>query len=141
MASSGMLLRVALIRTDVSGELSPSIIKVTRIGELGITLAVTINRRTLRRNTKPFFIVTAVKTSNLTCKVSLLNTSKFSPGFYILILKCVALTFPSMSDFCLNHNNSKNNNIQSFSSIRVQGTVLLLAISSLKSRRVVGGCL
>jgi hypothetical protein len=35
-----MLRRVALVRTDVSKELSASIIKVTRIGELG-TLAVT----------------------------------------------------------------------------------------------------
>jgi hypothetical protein len=35
MASSGMLRRVALVRTDVSEELSASIIRVTRIGELG----------------------------------------------------------------------------------------------------------
>jgi hypothetical protein len=40
MASSGMLRRVALIRTDVSEELSASFISVTRIGELGTTLAV-----------------------------------------------------------------------------------------------------
>jgi hypothetical protein len=40
-----MLLRVALVRTDVSEERSASIIKVTRIGELG-TLAVTSSRRT-----------------------------------------------------------------------------------------------
>jgi hypothetical protein len=40
MASSGMLRRMALVRTDVSEELSASIIRVTRIGELG-TLAVT----------------------------------------------------------------------------------------------------
>jgi hypothetical protein len=46
MAPSGMLHRVALVRTDVSEELSASIIGVTRIGELG-TLAVTSNRRTL----------------------------------------------------------------------------------------------
>jgi hypothetical protein len=45
MASCRMLCRVALVRTDVSKELSVSIIGVTRIGELG-TLAVTINRRT-----------------------------------------------------------------------------------------------
>jgi hypothetical protein len=44
MASSRMLRRVALVRTDVTEELSASIIKVTRIGELG-TLAVTSNRR------------------------------------------------------------------------------------------------
>jgi hypothetical protein len=40
MASSGMLRRVAFVRTDVSEELSASIIRVTRIGELGTTLAV-----------------------------------------------------------------------------------------------------
>jgi hypothetical protein len=40
-----MLRRVAFVRTDVSEELSPSFIKVTRIGELGTTLAVTSNRR------------------------------------------------------------------------------------------------
>jgi hypothetical protein len=51
MASSGILRRVALVRTEVSEELSASSIGVTRIGELG-TLAVTSNRRTLRRNTK-----------------------------------------------------------------------------------------
>jgi hypothetical protein len=42
-----MLSRVALVRTDVSEEVSASIIRITRIGELGITLAVTSNRRTL----------------------------------------------------------------------------------------------
>jgi hypothetical protein len=40
---------VALVRTDVLDELSSSSIRVTRIGELGSTLAVTSNRRTLRR--------------------------------------------------------------------------------------------
>jgi hypothetical protein len=48
MSFSGMLLRVALVRTDVSEKLRAFIIKVTGIGELGTTLAVTINRRTLR---------------------------------------------------------------------------------------------
>jgi hypothetical protein len=43
MVSSGMLRHVALVKTDVSNELSASIITVTRIGELGTTLAVTSN--------------------------------------------------------------------------------------------------
>jgi hypothetical protein len=46
-----MLRHVTLVRTDVSEELSASFIRVTRIGELGTTLAVTSNRHTLRRNT------------------------------------------------------------------------------------------
>jgi hypothetical protein len=52
MASSGMLRHVALARTDVSEELSASFVRVTRIGELGTTVPVTSNRRTLRRNAK-----------------------------------------------------------------------------------------
>jgi hypothetical protein len=93
--SSGMLCRVALVRTDVSAEPSASYIPVTRIGELGTTQAATSNRRTLcyskfndschpdeeelgssksRFLQEPhgvtsqktsFFIVTAVKTSDL----------------------------------------------------------------------------
>jgi hypothetical protein len=42
---------VALVESDVSEELSASI-RVTRIGELGTTLAVTSNRRTLRKKYK-----------------------------------------------------------------------------------------
>jgi hypothetical protein len=42
-----MLRRVVLVRTDVSEKLSASFLRVTRIGELGTTLAVTTNRRTL----------------------------------------------------------------------------------------------
>jgi hypothetical protein len=49
MSSSWMLRRVAIVRTYVSEELSASIIRVKRIGELGKTLAVT-------RNTLYFFI-------------------------------------------------------------------------------------
>jgi hypothetical protein len=63
MASSGMFRRVALVGTDVSEELSSSFIRMTRLGELGITFAVISNRPTLHTN---------VKTSNLTyhCTVS-----------------------------------------------------------------------
>jgi hypothetical protein len=44
--SSGMLRRVALVRTDISEEPSASFIRVTIIGELGTTLAATSNRHT-----------------------------------------------------------------------------------------------
>jgi hypothetical protein len=47
MASFGILRRVAPVRTDVSEELKAYIIRVTRIGELGTTPAVTSNQRML----------------------------------------------------------------------------------------------
>jgi hypothetical protein len=49
MVSSGILRRVALVRTEVSQEPSASFIRVTGIGELRTTLASTSNRCTLRR--------------------------------------------------------------------------------------------
>jgi hypothetical protein len=42
MPFSGMLRGVALVGTDISKELSASFIRVTRIGELGTTLALTL---------------------------------------------------------------------------------------------------
>jgi hypothetical protein len=51
MPSSGMFRHVALLGTVVSEEHKASLISVTRIGELRTTIAVTSNRRTLRRNT------------------------------------------------------------------------------------------
>jgi hypothetical protein len=49
MVSSGLLRRVALVRTYVSEEPGASFIRVTRTGELGTTQAATSNGRTLRR--------------------------------------------------------------------------------------------
>jgi hypothetical protein len=51
-----MLHHVALVTTYSLEERSTFIIKVTKISELGATLAVTSNRSTLRRNTY-FFVV------------------------------------------------------------------------------------
>jgi hypothetical protein len=78
MLSSGMLGRVALVRTGLSEERSASIMRVKRIGDLR-TSAVTSNRHMQRRNTMflhepydvtsqmmAFFIVAAAETSNLT---------------------------------------------------------------------------
>jgi hypothetical protein len=47
-----MLRRVVLVRTDVSEELSFSFIRVTRIGEVGTTLAATSNRMVFLRSVR-----------------------------------------------------------------------------------------
>jgi hypothetical protein len=44
-----MLRRVALVRAEVSEELSASSFRVTRIGDLGTTLAVTSTRRSVQQ--------------------------------------------------------------------------------------------
>jgi hypothetical protein len=66
MPSASMLRRVALVRTDVSEELSASIIRVTRIGELGTTLAVTCNRRSnvFLRSVRPLLVTANVVPSS-----------------------------------------------------------------------------
>jgi hypothetical protein len=66
-----MLRSVALVRTGVSEEISASIIRVIRIGELGTTLAVTSNRRTLRRNTS--LLVTLMKEALSSSETSVLT--------------------------------------------------------------------
>jgi hypothetical protein len=58
-----MLRLVALVRTDISEEPSASIIRVKRIGELGTMLALTSNRRTLRRNTILYIVFEALSSS------------------------------------------------------------------------------
>jgi hypothetical protein len=44
---SGILCLVAIVRTDVSEEISSFIIRMRRIGELGTMFVVTSNRRNL----------------------------------------------------------------------------------------------
>jgi hypothetical protein len=64
MPSSGMLRLLTLVTTDVSEERIPSIIRVTRIGELGKTLSVT---------------------SFLSCVLRLLVTANVVPSSPILV--------------------------------------------------------
>jgi hypothetical protein len=73
MLSSGMLHRVALVRIDVSEELSASFIRMTRVGELETTLAVTSYRRTLRRNSISPILVTLMKEALRSSETSILT--------------------------------------------------------------------
>jgi hypothetical protein len=70
-----LLRRAARLRNDGSEEQGATVIRVTKKGEQGTTQAETSNRRTLQflkephgvtTQKTPFFIVTAVKTSNFT---------------------------------------------------------------------------
>jgi hypothetical protein len=64
MPYSGMLRHVTLVTTEVLEERSASIIRVTRIGELGTTLAVTSNRRTFLRSLHRLLVRASVVASS-----------------------------------------------------------------------------
>jgi hypothetical protein len=59
MPSSRMLHHVALVGTDISEERSASLIRVTRISEVGTTLAITINRLLVFLCSMHWLLVTA----------------------------------------------------------------------------------
>jgi hypothetical protein len=73
MVSSGMLRHATLVRTDVSEELSASFIRVTRIGELGTTLAATSNRRMLHIVSSSSILVTLMKEALSSSETSVLT--------------------------------------------------------------------
>jgi predicted hotdog family 3-hydroxylacyl-ACP dehydratase len=73
-----MLRRVALVRTDVSEEFSASFISATRIDEIGTTLAVFSNRRTLGTNTTRLVFLRSVR--------RLLVTASVVPSSPILVI-------------------------------------------------------
>jgi hypothetical protein len=70
---------VALVTTDFSEERVASIIRVTRIGELGTNLAVTSNRSTLERNTNTKYMALSL--------MCLLLTQAFQITFCLLKLQ------------------------------------------------------
>jgi hypothetical protein len=74
MVSSGMLRRVALVRIDVTEEPSASI-RVTRIGELGTTLATSVRRFLVAANVLPSspILVTLMKEALSSSETSVLT--------------------------------------------------------------------
>jgi hypothetical protein len=100
MAAPGMLRRLTLVRTDVSGELSASFIRVTRIGELGTTLMEALSSsetsfltRATRRNIPEDAILHSHCRENLKSYIALtgwalkwrydVSPVKYERGFYI----------------------------------------------------------
>jgi hypothetical protein len=96
---------VALVRTDVSEELSASFIMVTRIGELETTLVVSSNRRTQLYVASQGLILLAVNIiSLLGCSASptsggrsvgIVRLRTKSHGICICFLGCSAMWFGS----------------------------------------------
>jgi hypothetical protein len=84
-----MLRRVTLVGTDVSEELSASIIRVTRIGKLGTTLAVT----KLSSQKTPFFIKILVWEN---CHANLFSVGLIAEVYvYTGVFICTGLLFLS----------------------------------------------
>jgi hypothetical protein len=81
MVSSGLLRRVALVRTDVSDKPGASFVRVIKIGELGTTQAATSHR----------FFVTLMKEAPGSSETSVLTraTRRNNPEDTILLVDAV----------------------------------------------------
>jgi hypothetical protein len=119
MVSSGMLRRVALVRTDISEELSASFIRVTRIGELG-TLAVTSNRHTLRR-----LLVTASVVPSSPILVTLMKEALSSSEMSVL----TRATRRNIPEDTILHSHRRGN-LKSYKLCRLRTTLSSLFISA-----------
>jgi hypothetical protein len=103
MASSGVLRRVALVRTDVSEQLSASFMRVTRIDQLGTTLAVSSNRRTQRSGQVNFRILQKLNKQRVTTYEDIHGNTKLSYNCRLKrnisgLLQVRALIFPPTND-------------------------------------------
>jgi hypothetical protein len=98
---------VALVRTDILEERITSIIRVSRISELGTTLAVTSNRSTLQRKPQILQTKNEVERNVISCFQFWCNqVIVVIRGFYILVYfrtsklaflnNLLAITFPKL---------------------------------------------
>jgi hypothetical protein len=110
MASSGMLRHVALVRTDVSEELSASFVRVTRIGELSTTLSVSCNRRTLGSLHRLLVTASVVPSSPILVtlmkeELSSSETSVLTRATQCNIPEVTAVKTSNLSELCSNVKN------------------------------------
>jgi hypothetical protein len=98
MSSSGMLRRAILVRTDVSEERIASIVKATRIGELGTTLASTSNDIVFLRSVLRLILTANVVPSSLIL-VTLRMTERYVPAKRRFLQEPLGVTFQKTAIF------------------------------------------
>jgi hypothetical protein len=94
MAFSGMLRRMALVRTVVSEELSASIIMVIRIGELGTLAETSVLTRDIQRNIPEDAILHSHRCENLKSSIfKVENQPNKKPACSRRLERCLGDTF------------------------------------------------
>jgi hypothetical protein len=111
-----MLRRVALVRIEVWEKLSSSFIRVTRIGELGTTLAVTSNRRPLRRNNKCQLLVTTSVVPSSPILITLLKWA-LSSSETSVITRAIRRNIPEDTILLFTGYNSKKMHLHHYANI------------------------